>query len=166
MLVQSCPERNILVTWLQRITKFSVKKVNRGTIIDMPWWYKTWRHSGDNHARVKQKLPRRPRRTWWSSWSRGGKQKSFTLTIPWNLASLAKNYPGIVVRQHHTDQKPVGLPKEQCAEWKKGHLRCYCSPVWVTNGGRIHGVLLLSAKHSRSLVWWEDTTRKAVRNAL
>ena len=29
------------------------------------------------------------------------------------------------------------LPKEQCAEWKKGHLRCCCSLVWVTNGGRI-----------------------------
>ena len=31
----------------------------------------------------------------------------------------------------------MGLPKEQCAEWKKRHLWCYCSPVWVTNGGRI-----------------------------
>ena len=31
----------------------------------------------------------------------------------------------------------MGLPKEQCAEWKKGHLWCYCSPVWVTSGGRI-----------------------------
>ena len=32
--------------------------------------------------------------------------------------------------------------------------------------GGFHGVLLLSEKHSRSLVWWEDTTWKAVRNAL
>ena len=40
-------------------------------------------------------------------------------------------------RQHHTDQKQMGLSKEQCAEWKKGHLRCCRSPVWVTNGGRI-----------------------------
>ena len=29
------PERKILVTRLQRITKSSVKKVNRGTVIDM-----------------------------------------------------------------------------------------------------------------------------------
>ena len=35
VLVQSCPERNILVTWSQRITKLSVKKVNRGTIRDL-----------------------------------------------------------------------------------------------------------------------------------
>ena len=133
VLVQSCPERNILVTWLLQITKFSVKKVNRGTIFDMPWWYKTWQHSGYNHTRANQNLPRR-RRTQWSSWSRRGNQKSFTLTIPWNLASLARNYPGIIVRQHHTDQKHMGLPKEQCAE---GHLRCYCNPVWTKIGGRI-----------------------------
>ena len=31
-------------------------------------------------------------------------QKSFTLTIPWNLAKLVKNYPGIIVRRHHTAQ--------------------------------------------------------------
>ena len=29
-----------------------------------------------------------------------------------------------------------------------------------------YGMLLQSSKHSRSLVWWEDTTWKAVRNAL
>ena len=29
---------------------------------------------------------------------------------------------GIIVRQHHTDQKQMGLLKVQCAEWKKGHL--------------------------------------------
>ena len=60
VLVQSCPERNILVTWSQRITKFSVKKVNRETIIDMPWWYKTWKHSGYNHTRVNKNIPGDP----------------------------------------------------------------------------------------------------------
>ena len=34
--------------------------------------------------------------------------KSHLLTIPWNLASLVRKYPG--------DQKHVGLQKEQCAE--------------------------------------------------
>ena len=33
-----------------------------------------------------------------SSWS----QKSFALTIPWNLARLVKMFPGISVRRHHT----------------------------------------------------------------
>ena len=48
-----------------------------------------------------------------------------------------KNYPGIIVRQRHTDQKLMGLPKEQCAELRKGHLRYCCNPVWTTDGGRI-----------------------------
>ena len=33
-----------------------------------------------------------------SSWSRLGSLKSFTLTIPWNLAKLVKIFPGIIVR--------------------------------------------------------------------
>ena len=48
-----------------------------------------------------------------------------------------KIFLGIIVRQHHIDQKQMGLPKEQCAEWKRWRLRCDCSRVWVTNGGRI-----------------------------
>ena len=44
-----------------------------------------------------------------------------------------RNYPGIIVRQHHTDQKQMGLLKEQCA---KGHLQYCCNQVWTKNGGR------------------------------
>ena len=51
-----------------------------------------------------------------SSWSRRGNHKSFTLTMPWNLESLVRNCTGIIVRQRHTDQKQMGLQKEQCAE--------------------------------------------------
>ena len=80
-------------------------------------------------------------------------------TIPLNLASPVKNYPGIVVRQHRTDRKRMGLLREQCAESRKGHLRYCCA---IRSGrkmvGGFHGMLLLSAKHSRSLVWWEDTS--------
>ena len=32
-----------------------LSEVNRKTIIDVPWWYKTWQHSGYNHTRVKTK---------------------------------------------------------------------------------------------------------------
>ena len=51
-----------------------------------------------------------------SSWSQIGILKSFTLTIPWNLAKPVKIFPGIIVRRHHTDQKQMALLKEQCAE--------------------------------------------------
>ena len=45
-----------------------------------------------------------------------GNQKSFTLTIHWNLATLVKTIPGIIARQHRTDRKQMGLLREQCAE--------------------------------------------------
>ena len=51
-----------------------------------------------------------------SSWSQIGSLKSFALTFPWNLAKPVKIFPGIIVRRHHTDQKHMGLLKEQCAE--------------------------------------------------
>ena len=31
----------------------------------------------------------------------------------------------------------MGLLREQCAESRKGHLRCCCNQVWTRNGGRI-----------------------------
>ena len=64
----------------------------------------------------KQKLHRKPREACTSSWSPIGSLKSFTLTIPWNSAKPVKISPGIIVRLHHTDQKHMGLLKEQCAE--------------------------------------------------
>ena len=51
-----------------------------------------------------------------SSWSPIGIVKSFTLTIPWNLAKLVKIFPGIIARLHHIDRRLMGLLKEQCAE--------------------------------------------------
>ena len=41
-----------------------------------------------------------------------------------------------ILRQHHTDRTRMGLLREQCAESRKGHLRCYCSSVWVENVGQ------------------------------
>ena len=69
-----------------------------------------------SRIRAEQKLLRKPREAWKSSWSRSGSLKSFTLTIPWNSAKLVKIFPGIIIRQHHTDQKQMGLQREQCAE--------------------------------------------------
>ena len=63
--------------------------------------------------------------------------KLYALTVPWNSASPVRNYPGIIVRQHRTDRKRLGLLREQCAEWKKGHPRYFCNQVWTMNGGRI-----------------------------
>ena len=57
--------------------------------------------------------------------------------MPWILASLARNYPGITVRQHLTIQKRVGVLGERCAGLKKGLLLYCCNQVCMKNGGRI-----------------------------
>ena len=64
----------------------------------------------------KQKLHKKHREACKSSWSQIGNLKSFTLTIPWNLAKPVKISPGIIARRHHTDRKQMGLLREQCAE--------------------------------------------------
>ena len=51
-----------------------------------------------------------------SSWSQIGSLKSFTLSIPWNLAKPVKIFLGIIVRRHHTDREHMGLLREQYAE--------------------------------------------------
>ena len=66
--------------------------------------------------RAKPKLHKKPREACNSSWNPRGILKSFTLTIPWNSAKLVKISLGIIARLHHTDQKQMGLLKEQCAE--------------------------------------------------
>ena len=121
------PRAEILVTWWLQITIFSVKEVNRVIISDTLLWYKIWQLSGCNFTRAKQNIIRKHKGACKSSWSQIGNRKSFTRTIPWNLARLVRNYPGFIVRQRHTDQKQMGLQKEQCAEWKKGHLRYWCN---------------------------------------
>ena len=64
----------------------------------------------------KQKLHRKHKGACKSSWNPIGSLKSFTRTIPWNLAKLVKIFPGIIVRRHHTDRKEMGLLREQYAE--------------------------------------------------
>ena len=66
------------------------------------------------------------------------------------FGNSVKTFLGIMVREHRTDRKLIGLLREQCAEWKK-----VCG---------FHGMFLQSAKHSWSLVWWEDTLWEAFRS--
>ena len=93
-----------------------MKKVNRGTIIDMPWWYTIWQRSGYNPTHVKKNFPGDPLEPDEVPGADEENKSHFTLTMPWNLASPVKISPGMIVRQHHTDQKQMGLPQEQCAE--------------------------------------------------
>ena len=110
-----------------------------GTIIDVPWWYKTWQHSGYNHTRVKQNLPRETQKNLMKFLEPDRKPKSH---LHWQFLGIWQVLRGIILESLYVNttqiRKQMGLPKEQCAEWNKGHLQCYCcNQVWVTNGGRI-----------------------------
>ena len=72
------------------------------------------------HIRVKPKLHKKPKEACKSSWSPIGIPKSFTLTIPRNLAKLVKIPPGIIARLHHIDLKQMGLLREQVRRVKGG----------------------------------------------
>ena len=63
-----------------------------------------------------------------------GNQKS---SIFWNSEKLAKIFFGIIARPHHTEQRLMGLLKEQCAEWRKAPLLCCCNQVQMKVGGQI-----------------------------
>ena len=74
--------------------------------------------------------------------------------LHWRLPGIWKILRGIIVSQHHTEQKQMGLQEGSQSERKN-----IWSVVAISSGecmvSGFHGMLLLSAKHSRSLVWRE-----------
>ena len=97
-----------------------MKVVNLETIIDMQSWCRTWTPNGSSRFRAEQKLLRKHKGACKSSWSQVGNQKSFTLTNPWNLAKPVKNFPRIIARRHHTDQKQNGIAERAVRRVKEG----------------------------------------------
>ena len=65
-----------------------------------------------------------------------GKPEVICTAIPWNTAKPVKISPEIISRLHHTDQKLMGLLKEQCAESKKAPLLYCCNQVEMKIGGK------------------------------
>ena len=57
----------------------------------MQSWCRTWPPNGSSRIRAKQKLLRKHKGACKSSWNRTGSLKSFTLTIPWNLARACED---------------------------------------------------------------------------
>ena len=47
-----------------------------------------------------------------------------------------KIFPGIIVREHLTVQKQMGLLRERYAGLKRELLQYCCNQVWMKNGGR------------------------------
>ena len=111
---------------------------NLETITDMQSWCRTWPPNGSSHIRAKPKLHKKPREACKSSWNPRGILKSFTLPIPWNSAKLVKISPGIIVRQHHTDQRSSGVAERAVRSVKEG----------------TSAVLLQSGQNES---WWADS---------
>ena len=75
---------------------------------------------GSRRIRCKNKTSQETQRSLQKFLEPIGILKSFTLTIPWNLASLVKISPGIIARLHHTDQKQMVLLERAVRRVKEG----------------------------------------------
>ena len=95
----------------------------------------------------KKNFSGKRRRACKGSWSRRGNQKSFTLTIPKNLANLVKIFPGIIVRQRHADQKTNGIADRAVRRIKEGTSAVLLQSglngnlwAWRRSGSETHGM--------------------------
>ena len=61
----------------------------------------------------------------------------FIRTISYNLASIVKNYHGIIEQLHFINQTQAELQHELYVEQKKRHQPCYCNLDRVISGGWI-----------------------------
>ena len=68
-----------------------------------------------------------------------------------------KTFLGIIVLQHLTDKKQMGLLRGQCARFMEGTLRCCCNLVWMKMVCVFHGM------PQDLLFFWEETSWEAVR---
>ena len=124
--------------------EFSMKSVNLETITSMQSRCKIWLLHGCNRIRAKQNLLRRRKEVYDRLSSRRTGRKSFILTIPWNLAQLLKNYPGIIlcaswshrsetngivkreVRSIEEGTSAVLLQSGLDEKWWADSVECYC----------------------------------------
>ena len=111
--------------------------VSLETIIDTLSWYKTWLLNGSRHIRAKQKLLKKPRRVYRTSWGR-----------PWTKSHLHWQFLGIwrslcksFLESLCVDTTQIGNEwhclRERYAELRKEHLQYCCNQVWMKNGGQI-----------------------------
>ena len=122
---QSCPERKNSVIWLLQITKFWVMVVQ-----DLATqWLQSYSCKTKTSQETKKNLMKflEPTR----------KPKVICTDDSLEFGKPCEEFSWIIVRQHHTDQKQMGLLGGQCAEWEKVRLRYCCNQVWMKIGGRI-----------------------------
>ena len=73
----------------------------------MQTWCRTWPPNGSKRIRAKPKLHKKPREACKSSWNPRGILKSFTLTIPWNLAKPVKIWNHCTSTPHRSETNGI-----------------------------------------------------------
>ena len=113
----------------------------------------------------KKKLLGKRRRACKSSWSRRGNQKVIctnnSLDVGKSCEELSWNHRTSTPHK----SKTYGIVKRAVRRVKK---RDICGTITIRSGrnmvGGFHGMLLLSAKRHRFIIWWEDTIRKVLQD--
>ena len=139
-------EQKNLVTWSRRITKFSVKNVNHGTITETLSWFKILLLNGSSLIRVKRRLHmRRKREVCENSWSRHTNEKLLKTDnstefgkacedLSWNHRTSTPHRSetnGIAeraVRQVKEGTSAVFLQSGLDERWWSDSMECYCYP--------------------------------------
>ena len=89
--------------------------------------------------------------------------------LHWQFLGIWQVLRGITLESLYVNTTQI-RNKWDCWKSSVQSERRVCGAVAILSGyrmvGGFYGMLLLSAKHSRSLVWLKDTSWKAVRNAL
>ena len=129
--------------------------MNLETIIDTLSWHKIWQLSGYNPTRAKQKTSQETQKSLQKLLEPTRKPQVIYTDNSLEFGKSCEELSWNHLRQHRTDRKQMGLLRELYAGLRKGFLQYCCNQVWVTNGGRIPWNVLLSAKCSRPVVWWE-----------
>ena len=132
---------------------------NLETITDMQSWCRTWPLNGSRRIRAKTKnFTRNPEKLAKVPGTREGSQKSFTLTIPWNLAKSCEDLSwNHCTSTPHRSETNRYCGKSSAQSKGRQHLLYCCNQVWMKIGGQIpwNGIPICETygTHLPSVVW-------------
>ena len=97
-----------------------------------------------------------------------GADKETKSHFHWQFLGIWQVLRGIVQESLYVNTTQIRNKWDWWGSSSQGKRRDICGAIAVRSRrkmvGRFHGMRLQSAKHSRSLVWWENSIRKVVRN--
>ena len=148
-------EQKSLVTWSRRITKFSVKDVNHGTITDTLSWYKILLLNGFSLIRTKRRFHTRRREVCENSWSRHTNQKLLntdnSMEFGKTCEDLSWNHRTSTLHRSETN----GIAERAVRQVKEGTSAVFLQSDLMKDGGPTLWNLLLSAKCPRPPGRWK-----------